>query len=169
MSYEWQPIENLPENWADLHRNELDLAEQQWSKEKSILQDPQKLRELEERLATLWAIETGVIERLYTVDRGVTLTLIELGLGAIEKLHQAGAISQDAMLLIQDQRAALDFVFDFIGQQRQLSDSYIKELHQALTRNQETTDAIDQFGVSAQLNSPPSCSTKFPITGSATG
>jgi hypothetical protein len=25
------------------------------------------------------------------------------------------------------------------------------------------------FAVSAQLNSPPSCSTKFPITGSATG
>lgn len=146
MFHKWERIRDLPDNWVDLHRRELDLAQRQWSKEKSILRDPRKLVELEEQLATLWAIETGIIERLYTVDRGVTQTLIELGLGAIETLHQAGAVSRDAMLLIQDQRAALDFVFDFVSQKRQLSDSYIRELHQALTRNQYFCDAIDQFG-----------------------
>src|SRR3990170_4439098 len=144
--HQWEPIADLPDGWQELRRDDLHLVHQQWMEEKSILRDPKKIEQLEERLSTEWAIETGIIERLYTVERGVTETLIELGLEAVRQFHESGVISQDAMLLIQDQRAALEFVFQFIRQERALSASYIKELHQLLTQSQTTSEAVDQFG-----------------------
>src|SRR5579864_5192182 len=51
-AYEWEPITDLPEDWPNLHRRELELAGAQWMKEKSILRDPGRLRELQEKLAT---------------------------------------------------------------------------------------------------------------------
>ena len=141
----WNRISDLSPDWPSLHRAELDLAQVEWQRQKQILKSPQNRSRLEERLATLWAIETGIIERLYHVDRGITLTLIQLGLEALENLHKTGKVSQDAMLLILDQRAALEFVFDFVKRKRPLTDSYIKELHQCLTRHQDWTEAIDRF------------------------
>ncbi|HKV42194.1 MAG TPA: Fic family protein, partial [Blastocatellia bacterium] len=37
-------------------------------------------------------------------------------------------------------------MFDFVARRRDLSASYIKQLHQALTRHQETVQAVDQLG-----------------------
>ncbi|MCY4667476.1 MAG: Fic family protein, partial [Rhodococcus sp.] len=48
--------------------------------------------------------------------------------------------------IIADQAQAVDFLFDFVGQQRSLSSSYIKELHALMTRKQATASGIDQFG-----------------------
>jgi len=117
-----------------------------WETERASLRDQAKVDKLRERLATLWAIETGLIERLYTIDRGVTETLADLGLGAIEQFSTAGRISPTAVKLIEDQRAALDFLFTYLKEQRTLSVSYTKELHQLLLRNQNATEAVDQFG-----------------------
>ncbi len=40
----------------------------------------------------------------------------------------------------------MDGIFDFISQRRELSTSYIKELHAALLRSQTHTDAVDALG-----------------------
>jgi len=72
---EWEPIANLPEAWPDLRRDDLQVVHQQWKAEKAILKDPEKIQKLEEALGTAWAIETGIIERLYVLDRGITETL----------------------------------------------------------------------------------------------
>jgi hypothetical protein len=40
------------------------------------------LGEFEKRLRREWAIETGIIEDVYTLDRGVTRILIEKGIDA---------------------------------------------------------------------------------------
>lgn len=146
VAHRWDPIADLPEGWQDLSRDDLHVVHRGWLEEKSILKDPRKIDLLEGRLRTEWAIETGIIERLYTVDRGVTETLIELGLEAIGQAHHRGKISENAVKLIEDQAAALDFVFQFIRQDRPFSLSYVKELHQLLTRNQLTCEAVDQFG-----------------------
>lgn len=76
----------------------------------------------------------------------MTQMLIELGLGAIPDLGSDGRTTLRVRNLIADQRAALDFVFAFIKDERPLTLSYIKELHQLLTRNQETRDATDFRG-----------------------
>src|SRR5262245_9017673 len=108
VSFSWRPIEDLPDDWEALARPDLDQMLRLWNEERQHLDDPDRVRQLEERLATLWAIETGVIERLYTIDRGTTESLVDLGLGAIEQFSTTGRISHDAALLIEDQRAALD-------------------------------------------------------------
>jgi Fic family protein len=44
--------------------------------------------------------------------------------------------------LIQDQEATIEGLFDFVGGQRELSTFYVKQLHQLLTRSQESTEAL---------------------------
>ncbi|HVA22827.1 MAG TPA: Fic family protein [Chloroflexota bacterium] len=148
----WDCIADLPENVTDLERTDLDVVREAWNRERGSLRDPGKFEQLESRLATEWAIETGLLEKLYTIDRGITETLLDAGLGAIERFHATGRIATTAWHLIEDQRAALDFLFSFVKEERELTASYICELHQLLCRNQETTDAIDRFG--HQFNAP---------------
>lgn len=89
------------------------------------------------------AIETGVIERVYTLDRGTTQLLIEKGI-------DAALISSDrpelVAALIGDQQDAVEGLFAFVRSEHRLSTSYIRELHSALLRHQPTTSAIDSLG-----------------------
>lgn len=142
----WRRITDLPADWRSLARPDIDSALGRWQAERRSLRDPSKATELEERLATLWSIETGVIERLYTIDRGTTETLVNLGLQAIERFTTTGRLSANAARLIADQRAGLEFLFAYVNGERRLTISFIKELHQLLTRNQTSVEKVDQFG-----------------------
>lgn len=152
LAHEWEPIEDLPDDWQDLSRPDLLRVREEWLDEKQVLTDLTKLKRFEEKLHTLWAIETGVIERLYTVDRGVTASLIEIGLTRAEEFRARGKLTTKAQELIEDQRAALEYVFDFVKSKRPLSAGYMKEMHDVLTRRQETTEAVDQFGTKVQVS-----------------
>jgi Fic family protein len=149
--YEWSPIEDLPERVQRIARPDLDDSLASWTREKQSLQDQERVNRLHDRLATEWAIETGVIERLYTIDRGLTATLIDLGLQALDRFSSAGRVGTSAAKLIEDQRAALEFVFAAIRQERPLSNSLIKELHQLLCQNQTHCEGVDQFGNKVSL------------------
>ncbi len=98
-----------------------------------------------------WAIETGIIERLYQVDRGVTVQIAQAGMEALGRLHARGKITTDARALIADQREALEMVMDVVGGTRDLNSSYTKELHHRLTLSQEYCDAEDPFGNRIQV------------------
>jgi fido (protein-threonine AMPylation protein) len=87
------------------------------------------------------------LENLYDIERGVTQTLIERGFQVELLTH--GSTNQPpnyVIELLRDQKAALEGVFDFISQRRELSTSYIKELHAALLRSQTYTDAVNGLG-----------------------
>src|SRR3954451_18681474 len=103
ISHPWRQIDDLPADWEALARPDLDEMLRLWKEERQHLADPGRAVALDERLASLWAIETGVIERLYTIDRGTTESLVELGLGAIEQFSTAGRLTQNAARLIEDQ------------------------------------------------------------------
>jgi fido (protein-threonine AMPylation protein) len=47
---------------------------------------------------------------------------------------------------LRDNFDAIDFIFDFVKNNRALSISYIKELHHLITQHQEVTDAINSMG-----------------------
>ncbi len=118
-----------------------------WAEQKDRLKNTQALTDFSERLSREWAIETGILEGLYDIDRGVTQTLIEQGFRA--ELLDQGATNKPrefVLQLIQDQKNALDGVFDFVKGLRPLSTSWIKELHAALLRSQKTTEGIDALG-----------------------
>ena len=151
VAHEWRRIADLPENWRDLCRHDLHAVHRQWVADRAVLRNGAKLRKFEEALAVRWAVETGIIERLYAIDRGVTVQIAQAGMEALGQFHARGLISADARALITDQRAALDMVMDLVGGQREMTAFYIKELQHQLTRSQETCDAEDQFGNTLQV------------------
>lgn len=145
--YEWKPIEDLPSNWPEMAVAELAHLSSIWKEQSERLASSEALREFNERLAREWAIETGIIEGLYTIDRGTTQLLIEKGIEANLIVH--GATDQPperVVRIVSVQKDALDGIFDFVASRRPLSTSYIKELHQVMTRFQETVTGVDQFG-----------------------
>ncbi len=140
----WQPIEDLPSNWQDLASSELPPLVTVWNEQADRLRQSGEFQSFNEKLRREIAIETGIIERLYTIDRGITRLLIEQGIN--ESLIPHGATDRpirQVVSLIKDQEAAIEGLFDFVGGQRTLSNFYIKQLHQLLTQSQESTEALD--------------------------
>lgn len=118
-----------------------------WGDQRKRLEGSDQLADFTERLSREWAIETGIIENLYDIERGVTQTLIEQGFHAeILRQNATNKPYEYVLDLLRDQKDALDGIFAFVESERSLSVSYIKELHAALLRSQEVTEAIDSFG-----------------------
>ncbi|MGC1305946.1 MAG: Fic family protein [Phormidesmis sp.] len=140
----WQPIEDLPLNWRDLASSELPPLVTVWNEQADRLRQSGEFKSFSEKLRREIAIETGIIERLYTIDRGITRLLIEQGIN--EALIPHGATDRpikQVVSLIKDQETAIEGLFDFVGGQRTLSNFYIKQLHQLLTQSQDSTEALD--------------------------
>ena len=118
-----------------------------WTDQRQRLQGTAQLSVFTEKLGREWAIETGIIENLYDIERGVTQTLIEYGFQA--ELLSHGSTNQPAEYVIQllrDHQEALEGVFAFVTSNRNLSTSYIKELHAALLRSQKYTEGMNSQG-----------------------
>lgn len=146
IAHRWSPITDLTEQDHQLDREELLSLSSVWDDVKSEL-PTDRVDDFNERLKREWAIETGLIERVYTFDAGITQLLIEQGIDASLIPHDAtDKAPQIVAGIIADQAQAVDFLFDFVAQQRRLSSSYIKELHALMTRKQTTASGIDQFG-----------------------
>ena len=143
----WRPIDDYPESPDNFALPELRELANVWLEQRGMLEKAEGLSSFNERLRREWSIETGLLERIYTLDRGVTQILIERGIDA--SLIPHGSTSQAperVVAMIRDHEAAIDFIFDFVKGNRALSTSYIKELHSLLTRNQLSTSAVDSAG-----------------------
>ena len=144
-AYKWHPLTDLEEDPSSLTDGELISLARVWADQREEMVAEGTLDEFQKRLRREWSIETGIIENVYTLDRG--LTLIEKGIDAALIPHEATDRDPTAVArIIQDHYEALEGMFDFIGGQRELSTGYIKELHAALLRNQQIYAAVDQFG-----------------------
>lgn len=149
MSYRF--IEDLPEDLR-AHTSELVSLAAAWKERRAELEGRAELTQLHERLRRRWAIDTGMIEGLYAIDRGTTELLVDRGLHADLISHgMADRPASEIVAYLHDQADVYDWLFDLIASRRDLSRSYIKELHHLLTRHQETTEAIDQFGTMLQV------------------
>ena len=151
MSQEWSPIldyETKPEDLAD---KELRALSGVWVEQRSRLSESDSISKFTERLKREWAIETGLIERLYTLDRGITELMIERGVRAAFIPHHVADDPGHIVAMIGDQEDAVESVFTFVKGDRQLSTSYIKELHQVFTRHQEFVEGRDPSGRKVQV------------------
>ncbi len=147
IAYRWKPIEDLPDDFTTLASGELRALSELWLEQRGVLESSDALKRFNERLRREWAIETGIIERIYTLDRGTTELLIERGIDASLISHEATDKDPNLVAeIIRDQESAIDLLFAFIKGHRTLSTSFIKELHALITRHQETVTARDQFG-----------------------
>ena len=130
----WEPITDLPQDWKKIASSELPPLVTVWNEQAERLRASGEFQRFMDRLRREIAIETGIIEQLYNIDRGITRLLIERGIN--EALIPHGATDrpiQQVVALIKDQEAAIEGLFDFVGGQRTLSSFYIKQLHQVLT------------------------------------
>jgi len=147
MATKWKPIEDLPQDWKALTDGELAPLLQFWNDQRTDLKRSGALGQFSERLAREWSIETGQIEGVYNIDRGVTQTLIERGIDADLIPSAPGEKPPELVAeIIRDHFEVLEGLFQFVRGDRPLSKSYIHELHAALLRHQESTVAMDQFG-----------------------
>jgi Fic family protein len=146
----WNPatgITDLAVDPASLGASEIPGIKAIWTDQRKRLKGTAQLSNFTEQLSREWAIETGIIENLYEIERGVTQTLIERGFHAELLGHGATNKPREYVVkLLRDQKDALDGVFDFVTSNRSLSTSYIKELHAALLRSQDTTEGLDAQG-----------------------
>lgn len=140
--YKWHPITDLGPDPRALTDGELEPLGRVWADQKKEIESA-ALEEFDKRLRREWAIETGIIENVYTLDRGITRTLIEQGIDAALIPHVTDQDSTLVAQIIRDHYFALEGMFDFVRGRRQLSTSYIKELHAALLRNQDTHKVVD--------------------------
>ena len=139
----WKPIEDLPADaasWGSSHYRE---RVRRWHDVRGRLQD----RAVDRTLLDIWlrerarafAIETGQIEGLYTLRRGVTEQLIAEGFEGVRAAHafEPGLSDQTLKGLLEDQHAAVELVFEAAAGRRPLSHHTMKSWHQLLTRHQE--------------------------------
>lgn len=147
VSYHWHPITDLPEDISHLEDEGLRQLAPLWDEQREELTASESIEEFNRRLLRRQAIETGLIERLYTFDHGITQLLVEQGLDASLIPHNASDRgARHVIELIRDQHSAVEGLFTFVKQDRHLSTSYIKELHQTLTFNQSSTEAATPDG-----------------------
>ena len=145
--FRWRPIADYQVDPATLNRDELRSLAAVWQEQRDALEHSDGLRVFREKLCREWAVETGLIERLYTLDRGVTTMLIEQGIDAAFIPHTDGVQDpKQVAAMIRDHRSAVEGLFSFVRRERGLSVSYIKELHAQLTQNQATTTAVNGLG-----------------------
>lgn len=145
-------ILDLPPDWPSLEVKELRRVENEWRQKREAAVGTSELATFTEQMNREWAIETGIIENLYDIERGVTMVLIEQGFSAAVMEH--GSVNKDPeeiLALLNDQKEALEGLFDFVAQRRPLSTSYIKELHAAMTRSQVTVKARDLNGREVEI------------------
>ena len=140
----YQYIEPPPDNHKDLSSQELKALAQVWRERKGSLENDGAYRDFLLKLQREWAIETGIIERLYSWDRGVTEVLIEQGIDSALIAHRGGIHRNQAEHvkdLIEDQLATIESVFAFVKNEQPLTEHFIRSLHSQFTSHQDYTDA----------------------------
>src|ERR1041384_8133859 len=129
-------ITDLPRDWARLAVPAISDITQVWNSAREKLKGTAQLQTFNERLAREWAIETGVIEDVFHIDKGVTMTLIEQGISAA--LFDHGSTDRPVEYVVdilRDHVEALDWLFEqFVVAKHQLTLGMIKDLHALLTQ-----------------------------------
>jgi Fic family protein len=147
VSYRWEPIKDYDLPTSALAKPELLNLADVWLEQREALEQSEGLVTFSERLRREWAIETGLLERIYTLDRGVTQLLIERGIDAAYVSDNGGSQDPERVAaIIRDHERVIEGLFSFVKGDRPLTPGYVKELHAQLTRNQDTTTAIDSLG-----------------------
>ncbi len=143
----WEPITDLLQDWNSLTDGELGPLLQFWKDQCVDLEQSGDLSSFSQRLAREWSIETGQIEGVYDLDRGITQTLIERGIDAdLIGSHPGQKPPEQIAAIIQDHANVLEGLFQFVKGDWPISKGYIHELHAALLRHQDTSMMRDQFG-----------------------
>ncbi|WP_130470780.1 Fic family protein [Candidatus Magnetaquicoccus inordinatus] len=146
---EYHFISDLDAVVDTLRNSELDALSRVWREIKEELENSGEYKLFVNKLQREWAIETGIIERLYTWDRGVTEILIDQGIDAALIAHKSGISQQRAAnvaSIINDQKNIIEGLFAFVRGEQPLTHHYIRQLHAEFTAHQDTIDVQTSEG-----------------------
>src|ERR1700693_1494640 len=117
-NYTWTPIEPLSDQVRKIDLAAMRPLYETWriSKKRLEQSSPTSLKEFNQRLVRRLSIETGILERLYDLDRGTTEALVTQGF--VEDLVSRSSTDIEPSRLIdilRDQEAAIQLVMDCVG------------------------------------------------------
>ena len=145
----WKPIEPLSDEDRAIDLAAIKALYDTWKTAKQRLEksSPTNLKRFTQRLIRRLSVETGILERIYDIDRGTTESLVANGF-AEEFVSRVSTDIEPARLIdiLQDQEAAIQLVMDCVARKRDLSKSVIHDLHEILMQHQDTSPATDQLG-----------------------
>ena len=137
----YQFIEYLPSNAEELASIELRALTIVWNDKKNSLVGTNLYQNFIANLNREWAIETGLIERLYHWDRWITAVLIEQGIDSAIIAHQ-GRVQRDTAeqikSMIDDQLDVVEGLFSYVKREQPLTKHFIRNLHAKFTTHQDT-------------------------------
>lgn len=146
MGRAWKFISDYEVDPSDLAQPELKHLAAVWQDQRRRLETEDAFLRFNERLLREWAIETGLIERLYVLDRGITQLLIDRGIDAAIIPHRDNQCPESVASMIKDHQATVEGIFRFVRGERVLTTAYVREMHALMTRSQAWADAIDEKG-----------------------
>lgn len=147
--YKWSIITPLSDQERIIDLAAIGPLYESWKIAKKRYKDTRKESSdrFTERLVRRLSIETGILERLYDLDRGTTEALVIHGFAEDLVSRSSTNVEPSKLIdILKDQEAAIQLVMDCVGGERPLTKGFLHELHTTLTRHQETTTAVDQFG-----------------------
>ncbi len=152
--YEWNPIQPLTNSEKQIDLAGAPALYEVWREFRArLLSEPSnRLDQFNIKLIRRLSVETGILERIYDLDRGTTEALVEHGFA--ENLVSWSSTNLEPARLIEilrDQEAAIQLVMDGVAGKRRLTPGFLHELHAVLMRHQDTTDAIDPTGERHQI------------------
>lgn len=145
----WKPIQPLSDEERRIDLAAMRPLYENWRASKRRLQEssPAQLADFNRRLVRRLSVETGILERLYDLDRGTTEALVLNGFAEDLVSRSSTNIEPSRLIdILRDQEAAVQLVIDAVAHNRALTKGLLNELHTILTRHQDTTTAVDQLG-----------------------
>lgn len=141
----WVDVESMPTVNGDLGQvlASVDALRSAWEDALNRV-DTHEFSAARQRSLRRHAIETGIIERLYDVDWGVTEALVAEGLTA-EVAAREGGLDENTLAVIRSQHEALEFLAEAVRGGQDLTLYFIRQLHQLVCREQVSYEARDQF------------------------
>jgi len=152
--YNWKPIKPLSDEERKIDLPAMRPLYENWRASKNRLQESSQsqLAEFNRRLIRRLSVETGILERLYDLDRGTTEALVAHGFAEDLVAHSSTNIEPSRLIdILRDQEAAIQLVMDCVAKNRALSKGLLHELHTILTRHQDTTVAVDPSGIRREI------------------
>jgi Fic family protein len=125
------------------------IDETRWNKYSSKIEQDQNIPENALRNALniarrAAAVDTGALEGLYEVDRGFTFTVAAQG--ATWEAALQGK-SEEAVALIKSQLHTYDLILDAATHNMEISEAFIRRIHEELCRNQKTYIVHTPLGI----------------------
>lgn len=151
MAYE--RIKQFPDK-AGFDFPELHALKAVWLEKKGVLENDGAFLDFIKKMQREWAIETGIIERLYTWDRRVTEMLIDQGIEATIISHSAGVPRDEAehiRTVINDHVNIVEDLFAYIKSKEPLTEFFIRGIQAQFTAHQDYTEALTFGGAITQI------------------